>query len=168
MSLTLLVGVLGERAINDLLDIGALKFVRFNGGLGYVGNGRGLTDYQIARSPGQPLPIFGASDEAVAWALSGLNSKPDIKALTPKVIGATKEIAIRDILDTIKHQTYGTILASDELRRAFSVRNTDLNELSGIGQAGVRVWAGFDKPKTDAPDEIDVVLRIARSYLEVI
>src|ERR1035437_123510 len=77
MSLTILVGVLGEDAVHALLDCGVLKFLRFRGGLAYIGNGGGLSNFQIGEASGRPKAIFSTSDEAIAWALGGLESRPN-------------------------------------------------------------------------------------------
>mgnify|MGYP001610257198 CR=1 FL=1 len=42
VSLTVLVGVLGEQAVIDLLEAGDLRFVRLRGAFAYVGNGGGV------------------------------------------------------------------------------------------------------------------------------
>lgn len=168
MSLTLLVGVLGEHAIHELLDSGVLRFLRLRGGLVYIGNGGGLLPYEIHSKEKRPHAQFSALDEAIKWALGGLDSQPDIKALMPKVIEATQEIDISGLVGAVRERTYRTILDSYDLRNAFALRNTSLDHLSGIAPNQVRTWGGFDKPNREPLDEIDVTLRIARSYLEAI
>ena len=166
MSLAIIVGVLGERPTHELLDSGTLKFLHFNGALAYAGNGGGLTDYSIGHNPGNPVAMFGATQEAANWALSGLNSHPDVSSLLPKVARATSEMYLKDHLQSITARTYAAINSSDGLRQKFSIEESDLSRLAGIAPNQIRVWPGYDEPGQQAPDGIDAVLRVARSYVE--
>src|SRR5215510_11932660 len=50
LSLAILVGVLGERAILDMLESDRIKFLRLKGALTYVGNGGGIQAIQDVHS----------------------------------------------------------------------------------------------------------------------
>lgn len=73
LTLTVLVGVLGEDAVVNLIDSGILDFIRVRGGLAYIGNGGGIKPYKITRQSGDQLAFCMPLEKAIAWALSALN-----------------------------------------------------------------------------------------------
>src|SRR5687767_13838829 len=46
----------GAGPFGEMLESGALRFVRWNSLLGYVGNGKGVSTFQILPGPDKPLP----------------------------------------------------------------------------------------------------------------
>jgi hypothetical protein len=167
MSLTILVGVLGEKAISALLADGALKFVRFRGSLSYIGNGGGLRPFSITKDDRSVLPQWGDTEAAIYWALDGLNVPVNIRQLSRQVLAVTQEVDLGSIEALIRDQTYRAILDSPPLRATFAIRNTNLDHLSGIEPNGVRVYGGVEAEVRESPgDEIDTVLMIARTFLE--
>ena len=168
LSLTILLGVLGEDSIQELLSCGTLKFVRVKGGLSYVGNGVGITPYtmftDMAKS--QPQAFCSDVDYAVNWAINGLNTKPKDKKLYQKIIENSIEIDIDEIAETIKSETYKDILSSEQLQNFFALRNKDLNNLIGIAPNQVRTYGGKDT-NTWTGDEIDNYLLLINTNLEL-
>ena len=144
LSLTILVGVLGERAVIELLDSESLKLLRVNGFLAYVGNGGGIKESNFVPEEGKPIPPSCAPvDEAVAWALGGLNPKPTDPKLPALVIQATQEVSLNSLSEAIRRETYMDVLQSDYLRATFQLRNADMDRLHGIEPKGVRIMAGL-------------------------
>lgn len=164
MSLTVLVGTLGERAVLEMLESGRLKFVRLRGSLAYVGNGGGLQFYQIG-SPSDSAPHSAPADEAVAWALGGLNVPVKDPELARRVVDATQELEGSTIAEAIRHETYTDILKSPYLRNQFAVRNVDMTRLAGIEPNQVRIYGGPDTPHVG--DEIDTVLMLGMANVEL-
>lgn len=167
MSLTALIDVLGETALIDLLDAGILRFVRINKALAYMGNGSGLQVFSMndEEDRNRSIPCFGPVDEAVKWALSGLEkpiSNPAIRRIVEK---ATHEIDADSVFEEIRHETYMDILESPYLRTEFSVRNSELDKLTGIAPNAVRTYDGFD-PRLPS-DEIETVLALGRTNIEL-
>src|SRR3989338_844782 len=99
MSLTILVGVLGERTVLDLLEAGCLRFLRLKGALSYIGNGGGIKAYDISSDEDQPLAFCAPIDTAVAWSLDGLSEKPKDPQLPRMVLQATEEVGIGSIVE---------------------------------------------------------------------
>jgi hypothetical protein len=164
MSATVLVGVLGDRAVLDMLEAGDVKFIRLRGALAYIGNGGGIAAFEIHKQKGIPHATFADDEEALDWALGGLEQKPD--PLVHRLILRNTQIVNMDqIADLIKGETYQDILKSQHLRDAFAIRNTHLDRLVGIGPDQVRIAESLDPAVFG--DEIDTVLRISRANLEL-
>jgi len=164
LSLSVLVGTLGERPVLDMLESGRVKFARLRGSLAYVGNGGGLHFYEIGGSE-QPNPHCAPVEEAIAWALSGLQIPLRDPALARLALQATQEVTGTSIDDSIRHETYMDVLKSPYLRNQFSLRNKDMNHLAGIGPKGIRIYGGPDVPATG--DEIDTVLVLGMANIEL-
>jgi hypothetical protein len=65
LSLTLLVGVLGERAVIELLEACDLRFIRLRGSISYIGNGGGLQPFEMLNDNRQPTACFADDADAV-------------------------------------------------------------------------------------------------------
>lgn len=166
VSLTVVVGVLGERAVIDLLEAGDLRFVRLRGAFAYVGNGGGVLAYEMMDENKKPLPCFGDSEEVVAWALGGLNPTPKDPTLPKRVLAKTITIDANQIKEEVRRETYMDILNSPHLRNLFAIRNTDMNRLAGIQGNQVRCYGGPDADSWKG-DEIDLVLNICAANVEL-
>ncbi len=164
MSATILVGVLGDKAVLEMLEAGDIKFVRVKGALAYIGNGGGLQSFKILERNNEVHPPFGTNEEALEWALGGLTVKPD-SLLYKLILDNTITVDMAKLNDVMKHETYTDILKSNHLREAFAVRNKNLDRLAGIGPDQVRMAESLD-PSVFG-DEIDTVLRISRANLEL-
>lgn len=163
LSLSVLSTVLSDRALIELLEQGKLSFLRLRGGLAYVGNGGGIQPYTIRTHDGRPDPFSGPIDDAVSWALSGLNKMID-PALAPLVLANVTEVDVHAIADQVRRETYKDVLDSEYLRRVFSLRNRDVLHLSGVGPKDVRIYGG--PTATWRGDEVDIVLAIAAVNVE--
>lgn len=165
LSLSALIGVLGERAVIELLESESLKFLRLNGAFGYIGNGGGIKNYEILSPEGQPDPLCGPIDDAIKWCLEGLSEKPTDPNLPRLVLENTVELTASSIMDEIRHETYMDVLKSPYLRDTFALRNKHVDQLTGIGPNQVKIygpsygnWQG---------DEIAVVLSLAAANTEL-
>ena len=166
LSLTILVGLLGQKVVLDLLEGGDLRFVRLKGALAYVGNGGGLQPYAIRDKGGKPDPSFADTEQAAIWALEGLEQTKIDPAL-PRVVSAnTTVIDAAAIADHVRHETYMDVLNSGYLRSLLSIRNTDMDHLAGIAPNEVRCYGGPDD-SSKRGDEIDIVLDICAANLEL-
>jgi hypothetical protein len=165
LTLSVLVGVLGEDAVTDLIDNGILDFIRVRGGLSYIGNGGGIKSYKITQRSGDESAFCAPLEETISWALSGLNVKLKNPHLQGVVAANTLELDSDDIFAEVKHETYVDVLNSDELRREFGIRNEDMNHLAGVGPTGVRIYGGPDGSWQG--DEIDIVMALAATNLEL-
>jgi hypothetical protein len=163
MPLAVLVGVLGERAVLDMLDAGKLRFARLHRSLAYVGNGGGLLPYQIGTG-NDTTPPAASADKAIAWALGGLNEKVKDPKLSELAAKATSEVDANQLCEVVRHETYTDILKSPSLRAEFAIRSTEMSHLAGIGANQVRIYGG---PGTPVKDEIDKVLMLAAANVEM-
>lgn len=164
LSLAVLVGTLGERAVIALLDSGRVRFVRVRGSLAYIGNGGGIRHYEIFDKD-VPTHHCAPLDQSIAWALGGLAVKPTDPRLPALVLEKSQELSITQVSAAVRHETYTDILGSPELREFFGLRNTDMDHLAGVAKNGVRIYGGADAAWTG--DEIDVVMAVATANLEL-
>lgn len=165
MSLTLLLGVLGERTLLELLSTNSLKFLRVNGAFCYIGNGGGIKTYNISASNGSLKPFCAPIDEAISWALGGLKEKHKDPALLKAVLDVTTEVKASLFMEEVRHETYMDVLNSNYLRNIFAIRNRNMDHLVGVGPKSVRIYGGPDVDSRKG-DEIDTVLLLAATNLE--
>src|SRR4030067_1555115 len=165
LSLTVLVGVLGENEVVELLKSRSVSFLRAKGSLAYIGNGGGVQSYLIGKPNKDPIAFSAPIDESIHWALNGLNPKPRNQKLPQLVAEATTEFEISTVAQNVKHETYQDILNSSELRNYFAIRNTDLDRLAGVGPKQVRIFGGRDSNWQG--DEIDIVMALTSANLEL-
>lgn len=165
LSLTGLVGVLGESAVLALIEAGCLRFLRVKGALAYIGNGAGLRYFEIASPQGAEHAFCAPMDAAIDWALSGLDRPPSNRRLRDAVLLATHEMPLRDVEQEVRHETYMDVLNSPRLRRLFALRSRDLDRLAGIAPKEVRIHGGQDSDWQR--DEIAVLVALAATNLEL-
>jgi hypothetical protein len=166
LSLSVLVGVLGEEEVIELLHHKSISFLRAKGALAYIGNGGGIQSFVIAAQPNKNFdPFCAPMDEAISWALNGLSIKPKQKELPQLVAEATTEFEVSKVAKEVKHETYQDILNSPHLRSSFAIRNTNMDRLAGVEPNGVRIFGG--KNSTWRGDEIDIVMSLANTNLEL-
>lgn len=161
ISLTVLIGVLGERGIIDLLEADDIGFVRLRGAFGYIGNGGGIQSYVISKNKEDgKLESFADDAQVIPWALKGLNPSPkEIPLITKIILNKVVTIESAKITEIIRHETYIDILKSSDLRNYFGIRNTNMDRLTGIGPDQVRICGGPDSPY-EKKDEIDAAMEI--------
>ncbi len=160
LSVTVLVGVLGERAVIDLLEAGDLSFLRMRGAFAYVGNGGGLKTFKIDNE------CFADDQRALAWALSGLEPRPKDPALPQSVLEKTTSVNAFDVLDAVKHETYMDVLHSPYIRNLFAIRSKHMDRLAGIQPNEVRCYGGPDADSWRG-DEIDMLMHLAAANVEL-
>ena len=158
VTLTALVGVLGQRAIIELLEAGVLRFVRITGALAYVGNGGGVVHITIPYSGKEATPIGADVETAAKWSLSGFPEPVDQK-LIKLVVGASDEVDLFAATKTIAARAY------DDFRRLPFGRGLNPERLPGITGKQVQVLDGSAIDRVDDP--IGGVLSIATANLEL-
>jgi len=169
LSLTVLIGVLGERAVLDLLSTNSLKFIRLKGAFAYIGNGRGIQDIERigGKAKADENPVTADIDFSVNWAISGLDVKLKDSNLAKKVLDNSIEINPKAILNVVKDETYKDVIGNEELQNYFALRNKDLNNLSGIKPTDVRIYGGPDSETLIPKDEIDTYLMLNNTNVEL-
>lgn len=166
MTLTSLVDVLGEAAVNDMLQAGEIEFVRLQGAFGYFGNGSGLVSYRIEgkQSGRSRQPPFMANDEAVSWALSALKTRPAV-GLTRAVLEKTVTFLATDVSDAAFDETYRDVIRSPHLSGLFPP-GADLKRLPGI-KPNVFRCCSMDKPPSEELDHVELLLRLSACNVEL-
>lgn len=164
MSLSVLLGVFGEKPLCELIENGVLSFLRIHGALAYMGNGAGIKSFEMSRS-GTKHAFCAPLQETINWATNGVAISLDNEKIFDLVLPVTKEIELSAINEQIKHETYTDILNSDNLRNHFAIRNTNMDRLHGIGPRNVRIYGG--PYANDPQDEISAVLKLAHANIEI-
>lgn len=166
MSIAILIGVLGADGVIELLENNILRIVRVQGALAYLGNGGGLAAYSLLNKDGiTPAAGFGDNETALEWALGGLPKQPRESILIRLILERTTTVQAGKVADLIREETYSDILDSPYLKTTFAIRNTDLDHLTGLDSNQLR-WGEIHE--TQAGDEIDTVIKIARANLEML
>lgn len=165
MILTALLGILGECAVLDMLEMDCLRFLRINGFFGYQG-AKGIQTYEIHKPDGQKLPVFASAETAVDWAIGSRKEKPKSPKLSGIVLEKTEEVKLNSIVYKIRHETYMDVLNSQYLRDFFALRNRHMDRLAGVGPNQVRIYGGTDGISWKA-DEVGIVMALAQTNLEL-
>jgi len=167
LSLTVLIVVLGERAVLDLLANEDLKFIRLKGAFAYAGNGGGLIRYEIgSKNPGDsPQPAFMDNDHAVDWAISGLKDEVKDPATKRLVLEHTQTIEATELDDIACKETYLDVMNSPYLKSLFPV-GSFLERLPGIPPNSIRTY-DYDNPANVKNDLVDLLLRLSTANIEL-
>lgn len=159
LPLAVLLATLGEKNVTALLDEGILTFSRLKGGVGYLGNGAGLSDFAVSSHTGTPMAFCGPLDEAVHILLGGLNIQSNKAAMAYRVIEATVEFGIKDDFRDFKNEVY------QDCRTLFpKYAHEDLDRAPGILADQVTILSSLPDPT--ATREIDQILRVAHAHIE--
>jgi hypothetical protein len=179
LSLTILVGTLGQRAVIEILEAGRLRFGRLRGSIGYVGNGGGLRIFEIS-GPETPtsdlvsLSQTGFSDfdahaappeEAIRWALGGLQAGPIDPILARLAQRATVELLGTEISDALRRETYSDFLNAAWPGAQLTAPSMNPDRLPGVEPGGIRIYGGPDAKI--AGDSVDAVLALAAANIEL-
>lgn len=167
-----LVHWIGPALMKEMLESEAISFVRYTGGLAYLGNGNGLGMFELL--PGKKPDNWWlkaprcSSHEAVELQLQNRvrGLKEGIIDFLGKMVEiCTVDTALPQFQQKVAEETYRDILGSDILRLWFSIRNTNLTRLTGLRNDQMRVFSRLGKPAVNT-DEIDITLRLAMLNLE--
>ena len=162
MPLSLIAGVLGERALQRLLDEDAVKFARFKGSLCYLGNGGGVSVFQVGSAEhNAPIYFSAPLDEATRAAIDAVNANLDKKKTAELATRATAEFSIE--VEELRTMTYSQIKKSPRVIKAKGL--VDVRRLKGIQPNQVRLLSGVLQEGQD--DDIFQVLRVAQACVEV-
>jgi hypothetical protein len=165
MSLSIALSVLGETQLLRLIDEQAVAFVRIKGAIAYVGNGGGLSSVSIASEGDRKRAFCAPMDEAIRWALDGIQNVKETTKITNSVINATTELAVSVISGEISQEVSKDVGGSETLRLGLGLGDKDIRRLPGIKPAEVRIYGG-EFPNR-ASNAIEAVLGIAHANLEL-
>ena len=165
---------LGADVVVEMLVTEALSFVRFRGGLSYVGNGVGLSQYEILPSDENPSdPFWMEAARADAPKAVELQLRNRLNGLEPNAVSklcelvaiCTVDTALPEFSEKVANETYRDILGSKVLHTYFSLRNKNVKQLAGLEANQMRFYTAFPKSAVTG-DEIDTTLRLAMLNLE--
>ena len=161
MPLSLIAGVLGERPLIGLLDDEIIKFARFKGSLCYLGNGGGVSVFQVhAADTIEPKYFSAPLDQAATAAINAVNTNINKKRLSELASQATVEFQIE--VEALRAATYAEIKATPSIIKAKGL--VDVRRLKGIEPNQVRLLSGVLREGQD--DDIFQVLRVAQACVE--
>ena len=170
-----LVHWLGPPILKEMLESGALSFVRFRGGLAYDGRpNRGLHTFEIHPAPEKPEEAFWIhaarcpAAEAVTLQLQHrLSGLPEqwIEAFSWLVEICTVETSLPEFTEKVEEETYRDILGSQVLADRFGINISDPQNLSGLDSNQMRIFASLMEPASTG-DAINITLGIGMLNLE--
>lgn len=166
MVLNILVGLIGERGLLGCLESGALRFAKVRGMLAYAGAGgtvHGIvsiyltpTDSAIREPASLPL------DASIEWAYGGLQTTADSALLKARMLEASEEISIGQLVKNSAAETNLDLRTS-----AIAARFNDQDIANGNLPIDPKDIRFFQSPHLKQEfDDIDCVLDVARMNLE--
>lgn len=174
--LPVLVSWLGDSLLREMLDAGAIRFLRYRGSLGYAGNGNGLRLFRVEKGdrpswePWQEAPTADCQRAAEIWLariFPGVTAK-EREELVCSVVAHTEERdGLPDFDKRVAHETYMDALNSPSLRAFFGIRSTNLTRLYGIGPDQLRVFGPQRLRTYKNADETDFLLGMAAVNFEL-
>ena len=165
--------MLGEGAFDDLVRNKGIVIARFDQWFGYIGNGTGLSFFQILDEPNRPqnLPNLGTAffkplDQAISDVLSVTNppSTTQRRSEITNLLGDNIiQLPTQAIAEGLRDETYRDILGSPYLRDFLALRNAgrSLDDLMGISPDQITVFSPHVPPEPNDSLEIRAVLRAA-------
>ena len=167
-----LVHWLGVPLFNEILTADAVRFVRYQGGLSYVGNGAGLNLFEIWPPANKEEPFWtraarSSPEEAVdlqlRHRLEGLPKRTS--ELLPRLVAlCTVDTGLPEFVSKVEEETYRDVLWSPVLASLYEPR-ANLKRLPGVDANQFRCFARLGSPAV-AGDPIDITLRLAMLNLE--
>ena len=164
--------VLGEDAFDELIAGKGIVLARFDQWFGYLGNGGGLTFFQVLGRPedeGRPnlgLSFFRPLDEAISDALA-ITRPPATSQRRSKITNLLLDnvinIPLAPLKDGLREETYQDVLGSPHLRAFLRLRNEgrSLNHLSGIAADQFKIHCPHTDEDNASSPEIHSVLQVA-------
>ena len=174
--LPVLVSWLGDGLLREMLDAGAIRFLRYRGSLGYAGNGNGLCLFRVEKGdrpswePWQEAPAADGQRAAEIWlarVFPGLTAKDREQLACSALAHSGERDALPDFDQKVAHETYMDALESPSLRTFFGIRSTNLTRLYGIGADQLKVFAPQRLRTYKNADETDFLLGMAAVNFEL-
>lgn len=163
MPLGLLLGVLGAETTTRLLTEDVIKFARFPGFVGYVGNGGGISVNRI-KSPDNEtwLGESASTEEVLEWLVAGVPTIRDKRKLRDLGLRSTIEFSLQDNNVGFAKVVYDQVAQIPDVLSGYGW--IELNRLPGIKPNEVRILG--TTLGSDREDDISQVLRVARACIE--
>jgi len=176
-----LISWLGIDLYEELMQLGALTFMRRRGLLGYVGNGNAISTFGIEQGERRPLPwwaraLFSDNDESIELQLNN-SADPlghnDVERVLAPTLAQSVNLEYENdfFIENIANESYTDVMRSPWLSRYVldtSVRrddgSVDLRWLPQVGPDQMRVLRADGRIR----DPVDLVLRVAEVNMELL
>lgn len=167
---------LGDDLFTEMVQTGAIRFLRYRGSLGYSGNGVGLLKFSLEKGeapawkPWREAPSAEPERAAEIWLE---RMRPDLNPsardkIASSVIAHSEElIQITDFDRKVVHETYMDALESPSLRAYFGIRSTNMTLLHGIRPDQLRVFRPHGMRAYNNVGEVDILLGMAAANFEL-
>lgn len=143
----------------EAIESGALSFVRYRGGLAYIGNGNGLGTFEIRSKPSgkceDNLLLRAANypprDAALVHLANRIKGLPEgsREPLARLIELCTVETALPDFKTKVAHESYLDIMGSDFISTGFK-EGMNLTRLPGVAANQMRPYKlGREEDPTD-------------------
>ena len=157
----------------EALVSGALSFVRYRGGLAYIGNGNGLGIFQFRSNPtgecednlGLRAANYSPHDAALIHLEHRINGLPKktLEPLARLIEICTVETALPDFQTKVAHESYLDIMGSDLINTGFE-EGMNLTRLPGVADNQLRHYKWHQQ--VDPNDPINLTLRVGMLNLQ--
>ena len=159
-----LLRAIGENPFRDLLERGAIKFLRMKKGIAFFA-GVGARSYYIKKKNGEMLPFAADLDDAIRRACTGApGNAADPAGLIRTLSSITSEILADELQPVFQTESENDVLGSEEIREFFSLPNVHPREYPG--KPNMVDFCGGPGVSSEKR-EINAYLRLVQSNVEV-
>ncbi len=167
---------LGDDLFTEMVQTGAIRFLRYRGSLGYSGNGVGLVQFSLEKGEApdwKPWQEAASAEPERAAEIWLERMRPDLNPsardkIASSVIAHSEElIRMTDFDRKVVHETYMDALESPSLRALFGIRSTDMTRLHGIRSDQLRVFRPQGMRVYKNVEEVDILLGMAAANFEL-
>ena len=169
-----LVRWLGQSLYQEMLEAGALRFLRYRGMLAYAGAGQGIAMIRTEKGEDENWDGWKEAQTGEAtisvqyWLERCLEvHQSERQTLTDLTVNHTQEVDLAGFNEKVAHETYMDVLSDVELQLYFSLRSTNLTRLQGIENNQLKVFGPQRVYTYRSEHEIDTLLGIAAANFEL-
>lgn len=158
-----LTNALGEESVRQLLDSGAVRFLRIKKQFAFV-PGRGASVVMVAKPSGEMLPYAKELDELMEWIANDCIGTSDPKSFLALLSSITTELDAEEFTSVIRDESESDVQDSARIREIFELPHANPRNLPAP-QNNIFMYGGPDMESKNK--QIQSYLRLVQSNVEV-
>ena len=123
-----LMNALGEESVRQLLDSGALRFLRIKEQFAFAA-GDGACVIAVTKPSGEPLPFAQELDQLLEWISKDCTGSNDPKSFHKLLSSITSELNAAEFKNIIRDESESDVLESAQVREIFELPHTHPRDL---------------------------------------
>ena len=152
-----LINALGELGVRQLLESGALRFLRIKKMFAYT-SGSGASVISITKPSGEPLPFAQDLDEVLNWIANDCTGSKDPQSFYSLLSSMTSELDAEEFTNIIRDDSEADVLESEQIREIFNLPHAHPREFLATPNK-IIMYGGQNMPKEN---------EIVQSYLQLV